>query len=136
MFAQSSWLEPGNVQAGNTGAKLHSRFADGRRGGRDAGSVSNQRTHYDSCLRRDDDKCTVRCDKLEHGEPDACWRGCDNRAVSHRLVLWYPVVRPAYYVPAQRGAHDSRFAPTPLPASSKQQAGKRARVGRRDWHTG
>ena len=67
MFAQSSWLGPRNVQAGNAGAKLHSRFADGRRRGRDAGS-GNPRTHCDSCLRRDHDECTVRCDKLEHGE--------------------------------------------------------------------
>jgi hypothetical protein len=31
---------------------------------------------------------TVRCDKLEHGDHDACWRGRDNGAVSvsYRLV--------------------------------------------------
>ena len=119
MFAQSSWLGPRNVQAGNAGAKLQYIVGlrmEGAEGGVQVREIRGHTvTYYDSCLRRDDDKCTVRCDKLEHGEHDACWRGCDNGAVSHRVV---PCCETHLLCSCPKGC--PRFAPTASKQASEQ----------------
>ena len=116
MFAQSSWLGPRNVQAGNAGAKLQYIVGLRMEGAEGGMQVQEIRGHtvtavYDATMMNV--LCAVTNWSMVN---DACWRGCDNGAVSHRVV-------PTYCVPAQRGAHDLHQLPASRQASKGRQEG-------------
>ena len=115
MFAQSSWLGPRNVQAGNAGAKLQYIVGLRMEGAEGGMQVQEIRGHtvtavYDATMMNV--LCAVTNWSMVN---DACWRGCDNGAVSHRVV---PCCETHLLCSCPKGC--PRFAPTASKQASEQ----------------